>query len=132
MRKALIYILLLCSVFASAQQVDTAAVPQGKLIPVEGAFLQQRVGISVGALVHQVEFRVPEQAAFVVRGVFSGFDDLPIVHKQRAEGVEALLAGADGQVVAMADVRFVVHGGSSRKRFWRIQQLPDEAAGEDG
>ena len=41
MRKALIYILLLCSVFASAQQVDTAAVPQGKLIPVEGAFLQQ-------------------------------------------------------------------------------------------
>ena len=41
MRKALIYILLLCSVFASAQQADTTAVPQGKLIPVEGAFLQQ-------------------------------------------------------------------------------------------
>ena len=41
MRKALIYILLLCSVIASAQQVDTLAVPQGKLIPVEGAFLQQ-------------------------------------------------------------------------------------------
>ena len=41
MRKALIYILLLCSLLASAQQVDTAVVPKGKLIPVEGAFLHQ-------------------------------------------------------------------------------------------
>lgn len=42
MRKALIYILLLCSsVFVSAQVADTAFVQQGKVIPVKGAFLTQ-------------------------------------------------------------------------------------------
>ncbi len=39
MRKALIYILLLCSLTVYAQDADTTLVPQGKVIPVEGAFL---------------------------------------------------------------------------------------------
>ena len=43
MRNALIHIILLLSVLPlSAQETDTSAVvPAGKVIPVEGAFLQQ-------------------------------------------------------------------------------------------
>lgn len=41
MRKALIYILLLCAAVVSAQERDTAAVIDGRMIPAQGAFLQQ-------------------------------------------------------------------------------------------
>ena len=41
MRKALIYILLLCSLTAYAQGADTTLVAQGRVIPVKGAFLTQ-------------------------------------------------------------------------------------------
>ena len=41
MRKALIYILLLCAAVVSAQERDTAAVIDGRMIAAQGAFLQQ-------------------------------------------------------------------------------------------